>query len=221
MWSADNSILLILFLVITISTLCIVTIKPTSAEISKPSVPEFSAKVIDYSNAKAIELTIKKQSFETYTDNGQTISLYYNVHFKLHGSDSWTAMYYCGDVFPTHSGSDITLVYPLQLTSDDNSNYYLLKEIAGQYYLLSTIPFNGQIDLRVQAMEGILTSSSFTGQTSSWTNTQTLTIPEPSTSPSPTVPELPWFVIIPLFTILLAAAVGMRIRRSAALRAPH
>ena len=214
--SASKVITLILILIIATSSLSLIIIKPVSAEISKPSAPEFSAKISDYSGDKAIELTIKNQPFESYTDNSQTISLYYNVHFKLHNADSWTAMYYCGDVFPTHSNSDITLVYPLQITQNDDSNYYLLKEKGGNYYLLSQIPFNGQIDFRVQAMEGVLTSASFTGQTSDWTNVQTLTIQGPSASPDPTpapsVPELAWFVILPLLLIVLSAAMVLKVK---------
>jgi len=205
-----------LILVIAISIISLIAIKPTGAEITKPSVPEFSAKVVDYSGAKAIELTIKNQPFESYVDNGQRISLYYNVHFKLHDSDSWTAMYYCGDVFPTHKDSDITLTYPLQLTTYD-SNYYLLKEMGGQYYLLAQIPLNGQMDFRVQAMEGVLTSESFTGQTSDWTNIQTLTMLGPSASsdptPTPSVPELSWFMILPLFAVVLSVAIALRVKR--------
>jgi hypothetical protein len=214
---SNKRISLILILVMAIS-ISLVAIEPASADIAKPSVPEFSAKLVDYSGAKAVELTIKNQPFESYTDNGQTISLYYNVHFKLHDSDSWTAMYYCGDVFPTHSDSqDITLIYPLQLTVYDNTSYYLLKERGGLYYLLSQVPFNDQMDFRVQAMEGVLTSASFTGQTSDWTNVQTLTIPGPSALSDPTpaesVPELSWFMVLPLFIAVLLVAIVLRVKQ--------
>lgn len=185
-------------------------IKPANAQTSKPSVPEFSLKLIDFSGAKAIELSIKNQPFESYQDNGQTIFLYYNVHFKLHNSDSWTALYYCGDVFPTHSGSDyVKLDYPLTLTSPGSSSYYLLKEKTGNYYILSQISLNEQVDFRVQAMEGYLTSASFTGQTSSWSNIQTITITEASTSPNPTstptIPEFPSVIIV----VLAGVSVGV------------
>ncbi len=207
-----------LILVIAISIISLVAIKPAAAEITKPSVPEFSAKVVDYSGAKAIKITIKNQPFESYMDNGQAISLYYNVHFKLHDSESWTAMYYCGDVFPTHysDSGDITLLYPLQLTTYD-SNYYLLKEMGGQYYLLAQVPLNGQMDFRVQAMEGVLTSTSFNGQTSDWTNIQTLKMLETSASsdptPTPSIPELSWFMILPLFAVVLSVAIALRVKR--------
>ncbi len=192
-------------------------IKPANAQTSKPSVPEFSLKLIDFSGAKAIELSIKNQPFESYQDNGQTIFLYYNVHFKLHNSDSWTALYYCGDVFPTHSTSEyIKLDYPLTLTSPGSSSYYLLKEKAGNYYILSQISVNDQIDFRVQAMEGYLTSAAFTGQTSDWTNIQTITIPATASShdptSTPTVPEFPTLAILPLFIVLLIAASIVKLK---------
>lgn len=219
MYSADKSIALVLILIIAISSLSLMMIKPANAQTSKPSVPEFSLKLIDFSGAKAIELSIKNQPFESYQDNGQPISLYYNVHFKLHNSDSWTALYYCGDVFPTHSSSEyIKLDYPLTLTSPGSSSYYLLKEKAGNYYILSQISPNDQLDFRVQAMEGTLTSASFTGQTSDWTNIQTITISGPATSPdptpTPTVPEFPIFAILPLFVVLLIAAGIVKLKNS-------
>jgi hypothetical protein len=211
MCSTGKSFTLVLILIIAISSLSLMMLKPANAQTSKPSVPEFSLKIIDFSGAKAIELSIKNQPFESYQDNGQTISLYYNVHFKLRNSDSWTALYYCGDVFPTHSSSEyIKLDYPLTLTSPGSSSYYLLKEKDGNYYILSQISANDQIDFRVQAMEGYLTSASFTGETSDWTNVQTITIPGASTSPNPTptptIPEFPTLAILPLFVVLLIAA---------------
>jgi len=164
MGSIGKNFVFVLILIMAISSLSLLMIKPADAQTAKPSVPEFTLKLIDFSGAKAIELSIKNQPFESYQDNGQPISLYYNVHFKLHNSDSWTALYYCGDVFPTHSTSEyIKLDYPLTLTSPGSSSYYLLKEKAGNYYILSQISIDDQIDFRVQAMEGYLTSASFTG----------------------------------------------------------
>ena len=207
---------LLLFLLLAISSLIIV--ESTFAQsIHKPSVPEFSLKLVDFSyDTRAIELTIKNQPFVSYNDNGQIISLHYNVHFKLHDSDSWTAMYYCGDIFPTHSSSDYTkLDYPLPLISSSGSSYYLLRENGGNYNIMSQISFNEQIDFRVQAMEGYLMPSSFTGQTSDW-NVQTITISGVSTSPNPTstptAPEFSWFVILPLFVIVLSVAFVLRVK---------
>jgi hypothetical protein len=208
----NKAFTLFLILIIAVPTLSLILIEPANAQTSKPAAPEFSLKTVD-TGTKAIELTIKNQPFEPYTDNDdQTVSLYYNVHFKLHDVESWTAMYYCGDVFPTHSNSDIKLVYPLQM-SDDSSSYYLLKEKAGYYYFLVEVPFSGQIDFRVQAMEGQLTSASFTGQTSDWSNTQTITIQETSPSPNPTPTpngtDLSWLIIGSLSIIAILVALSV------------
>jgi hypothetical protein len=218
MGSIGKNFVFVLILIMAISSLSLMMTKPANAQTAKPSVPEFSLKLIDFSGAKAIELSIKNQPFESYQDNGQTISLYYNVHFKLHNSDSWTALYYCGDVFPTHSTSEyIKLDYPLTLTSPGSSSYYLLKEKAGNYYILSQISANEQIDFRVQAMEGYLTSASFTGQTSSWTNIQTITIPETASSPdptsTPTVPEFPQLGILLTFIVTVTLVISTKIKR--------
>jgi hypothetical protein len=211
--------LMSLFLFLLLATSSLISLESVSAQSThKPSVPEFSTKLIDYSDSKAIELTIMNQPFESYTDSGQIISLYYNVHFKLHNLDSWTAMYYCGDVFPTHSGSDIELVYPLQLSSS-SSSYYLLKELAGYYYLLAEIPFNEQLDFRVQAMEGVLTPSAFNGQTSDWSSIQTIRISSiptsPNPTPSPTNPETPWFIVILIIGTAFSVAIvlGFKLKK--------
>ena len=215
MSSTGKSFALVLILIIAISSLSLMMIKPADAQTAKPSVPEFSVKLIDFSGAKAIELSIKNQPFDSYQDNGQTISLYYNVHFKLHNSDSWTALYYCGDVFPTHSSSDyIKLDYPMQLTSDNSSSYFLLKEKAGNYYILSQISVNEQVDFRVQAMEGVLLSSGFTGQTSNWSNIKAILIPGIASSPdptsTPTIPEFPSAVIVVLVVVIVSGLIFKR-----------
>jgi hypothetical protein len=215
MGSIGKNFVFVLVLIMAISNLSLMMIKPANAQTSKPSVPEFSLELIDFSGAKAIELSITNQPFESYQDNGQLVSLYYNVHFKLHNSDSWTALYYCGDVFPTHSNSDyIKLDYPMTLTSPGSSSYYLLKEKAGNYYILSQISINDQIDFRVQAMEGILLSSGFTGQTSSWSKTQTITIPGTASSPdptsTPTIPEFPSAAIVVSVVVIVSALMFKR-----------
>jgi hypothetical protein len=103
------------------------------------------------------------------------------------------------------------------LTSPGSSSYYLLKEKAGNYYILSQISANEQIDFRVQAMEGYLTSASFTGQTSSWTNIQTITIPETASSPdptsTPTVPEFPQLGILLTFIVTVTLVISTKIKR--------
>ena len=88
---------------------------------------------------------------------------------------------------------------------------------------------NGALaDFQVEAMVGYIADSGpfsdrspreyFEGETSGWTNTQSITIGETSASisPSPTVPEFPFatvlslFVLIPLIIVLVKKRLCLR-----------
>ncbi len=220
MGSSSKCFALLLVTIIAISSLSLVMIKSVNAKIAKPSVPEFTLKFIDTAyDSRAIELTIKNQPFVSYNDNSQIISLYYNVHFKDHYSGNWIALYYCGDPFPTPSNSDYTkLKYSLELASSSGSSYYLLvyRENTGYNDIIAEIPFDTQIDFRVQAMEGYFSPWNFMGETSSWSNTQTISISSIANSlnptPTPAVPELSWLTILPLFVVLLIAIIMVKFK---------
>jgi len=193
-------------------------------DISKPSVPEFTVKFIKSSynvttidpstgasvteqkDNNTIEIIIKNQPFTPYsvgskgnsTITSHYFSLYYNVRTKGHFEYNWTEQY------PSWS-------YPPQ----SNLEYTVLS-----LPHLVQLPYNynvagGQIDFQVEAIIGNITIHwvfihnhqplSGSGeriwtieQTSGWSNTQTLTLPEdyipptpedyiPSTSPPPTI----------------------------------
>jgi len=156
--------------------------------IPKPAVPEFTAKVAD---SKAIEVTIKNQPFVPYYDSSSSwnISLYYNIRVKGHSEQNWTILHLIEDL-PTQSNSNNTILsYPL---SDENTNSYILGDKILEF------PPNSQVDSQVQAMIGYIhrvlnpnaTSQLdlypyvFTGEESSWSNTQTITIKEDQTPTS-------------------------------------
>ena len=83
------------------------------------------------------------------------------------------------------------------------------------------------MDFRLQALIGFYTETghpfmdvyeyNFTGQTSDWSSTQTITIQESNSSPSPTssVPEFPIIAILPLFLSAFSAAIILRHRKTA------
>ena len=85
-----------------------------------------------------------------------------------------------------------------------------------------------KIEFQVQASSGspVLTSIipevaySIVGETSDWSNTQTVNIPVSSVSPAssptstPAVPELSWLIIVPLLLSVLSVAVILRHRKS-------
>ena len=111
----------------------------------------------------------------------------------------------------------------------------MLTYVAGEtiYYPKDTgqgvgvIPKSGEVAFQVQAMIGHRDRGAFkngfmpyvlVGETSDWSNTQTITIPASSASPSPTatstVPELSWLVIVPLLSAVFAIIMIIRLRKT-------
>jgi hypothetical protein len=87
----------------------------------------------------------------------------------------------------------------------------------------SYLPSEGQVDFQIEALTGYEhgisepfgTPRVITGETSGWSNIQTLTIPAISSSPTPTVPEFSWLAILSLLVIVLSFAVILRHRKTA------
>ena len=218
--------------------------------IPKPAVPEFTIELIDSSydvpasssidpytgqtvthpaahiESRTIQVSIKNQPFTPYqiqdsNGNEWTINLYYNIRIKGHFSENWTELY---------RGSD---GYPCQYSKDDVVLSYVLGE-GDAYTDLGTIsmkfPAGGQVDFQVEAMVGyvhreiIIPVSGwvFTGETSGWSNTQTITIgtstptptpsPSPSSSPQETKPQPevePFPTTLVVASLVLVAVIGI------------
>ncbi len=202
---------------------------PYPVPISKPSIPEFSVKFIDLSYTtptthsidpntgqnvthtgsyianKTIEVTIKNQPFEPYfipyydTGRGWYISLYYNVHAKVHHEENWINIYlhedipYLSENVPSKSVSEYTVL-----------SYNSYQPISENTYIMGgkmiEFPPGSQIDFQVEALAGYIQRISnpistsqldmypyvFTGESSGWSSTQTITIPYSSNStPTP------------------------------------
>jgi hypothetical protein len=146
---------------------------------------------------KTIELAIKNQLFTPYKDaDGNSIRLYYSIRKKGHFGDSW------GYLDTGYYGLDNHYV-DADLDSDYTILTYGLVGNNGTLSLLNLdISPGGQVDFQVQAFIGYNTRIHeywtplgevyhyvFTGETSDWSNTQTITIPEsqtPTSSPTPT-----------------------------------
>jgi len=184
---------------------------------AKPSVPEFTVKLVahpydvptTYSTDpytgetithagyhvenKSIEVSIKNQPFTPYTDmDGKSINLYYNVRVKGHFEENWTELFSASGEYPS-AGS-----YPKQ---DYGSQYTIV-------FYPRIVPSNGQMDFQVEALVGYYTQvylgntpayyDVFTGETSDWSNTQTITIGESQTpTPSPAITPTPTPTITP------------------------
>lgn len=193
------------------SVLGIANFGMTHAESSmpKPSVPEFSLKLVRYSSEQPavygldpytgenitiippkyqehteIVITIVNQPFTPYKDsNGNWIELYYRVRSKGHFSNNWEGSGRIVEAGPQNSSLRV-VTFP--------ADYYSP---------------NAQIDFQIQAMIGYVTQSAYPMpyryetvfealETSQWSSTQTITIDDsvsattPDTSPAqnPTEP---------------------------------
>lgn len=172
--------------------------KPTEpASILKPSVPEFTVKLVDksydvpttystdpYTGEKVthegyhvekigIQIKIKNQPFVPYYDDsrGWNIGFDYNIRMKGHFSEEWSYLYRASDGFPPQwSDSDYTVI-----TYTDG--------VFGTQMI--DLPPNAQVDFQVEAMigythrvvDGGFAPWRFTGEKSGWSSTQTITIP--------------------------------------------
>jgi len=209
---------------------------PPYVPIPTPAIPEFDAAWVNSSydvpttytinpctgknetnpgyhvNNSSIVLTLLNQPFVSFIDNINgslwNISFNYEVREKGHYEENWTNLYYAENM-PFETSSQYTiLTYPVQQYSNAPDSYML----GG---ILVQIPAGGQIDFQVEALIGDvhklafpLSPWVFNGQTSGWSNTQTITIPETASStPTPAVPELPKIAILSLLiaTLLVAA----------------
>jgi hypothetical protein len=180
--------------------------------IPKPSVPTFTASIIDKSydvppttsvdpyNGQTIttkgyhvknlvlEIRIKNEAFTAFTsDSGYyQVNYYYNIRWKGHFAENFTNLFaanYGTGYFPRAAGAETVF-------STD-----------GKYYCGLNIPDmtdfspDDRIDLQVEAMIGYVAdpgpfeSEIFVGETSGWSNAQTVTVAAgsvaTSTSPNP------------------------------------
>jgi hypothetical protein len=193
---------------------------------------------------ETIVFTIKNQPFSPYTDaNGNSIGFYYNFRYKGHFASTWTynpfnpdeqSAYAAGGwavgpfkYFTQSSSNNTTFSFPLNV---------ILNTAPSNYPLLSN---GSQLDFAVQAQIGYIAQSesvspslgsyyNFTGQSSDWSNTQTLTInlnqnttssATPTQTPTSSVPEFPWMwaILTILFVVSMSSVVAkLKISRQGA-----
>jgi hypothetical protein len=211
-----------LFLVIILSVSILWTITPSCAqttpditpypEIPKPSVPQFTIKLIDSSydipattsidpytgqtitqpsqhiEARTIEIRIKNQAFTPFEvklgTSNWTASLQYDIQWKGHFEKDWHGLTSDG-YLGSDSGSPETVV---TRQGEYSPTEGLKMDAQGMY---TTFPPNSQLDFQVQAMIGFVhrvyspiphSGWTFTGQTSDWSHTQTLNLADGSVS---------------------------------------
>lgn len=155
-----------------------------------------------------VEITIANQPFTKYKDvNNHTVALYFHFRCKGHLDSNWI-------VTPDDGYSDTYL--ETSNTQYTVFSYWINEEWVGDRSgRVPNIPEDGKIDFQVEAFIGysdtICTSIAqraddyhtyFVGQTSGWSNTQTISLNDGSTStpsaqdsmppptPEPTMPDL-------------------------------
>jgi hypothetical protein len=163
-----------------ISSLSITTLKSASAQsIPTPSVPEFTVKVVAYPYYVAptttidpytgqnettqagyyvenmsIVVTIESQPF-SYSYNGTTYNLYYDVQEKPHFEMDWYPIYSVSS--EPSSEIDGSLVYSNYISPnaplESNSDYTVLSYPVG-VSPFAQLPPNAQIDFQVEALVG-------------------------------------------------------------------
>lgn len=236
----DKPVALLLITILAVSSL--ITIKPALAQVgvTTPSIPAFDVTLQTYphyipptygvnpSTGKAVmtkegytevekwvRVEIGGQPFLRYNNSaGQLISLFYNVRFKGNHDTSWESIPH--------------LRYEDAGTFVDSSSIGLLINIGfkgikgpaeGWMELLE--PNAAQIDFQVEALIGYYDSNDvFVGQSSGWSNTQTLTISDNSstttsgTSPSGNsgTPQIDFYGPTVAAVIILTVAVALAIQ---------
>ena len=191
--------------IVIIAVLSLNVVKPACAQVgvTNPSMPEFGVRYetytlyvpptygVDPATGKAVVtqagynevyrmvwVDIQNQPFVPYNNsNGQLIQLFYDVRWKGHSDASWESIP-AGIWFTQLSDSPRTGVI---------IGFKGYKGSEGYMALLDYVP-GSQLNFQVKASIGYYTADNvFIGETSGWSNTQTLTIGESQTpTPSPT-----------------------------------
>jgi hypothetical protein len=226
---------LLLIMLMTTSSLALLMVKPANAQTSTPmptpSVPSFTVKFVDASydvptttsidqytgksvtnqgyhvENKTIVLSIDNRPFRSYLHNNPP-TFFYNVRAKGAFAQNWTELYSANAGYLMPSNSDYTVIARGLPTPE------------------------GQIDYQVQAMAGgvmrisprFSSGDEFIGVTSSWSFTQSVTIPASSDSPtptplpsqpsvSPTIPEFSCFAVVAILASWLSITLIVRHRK--------
>ncbi|MEM2098196.1 MAG: hypothetical protein QXU99_00410 [Candidatus Bathyarchaeia archaeon] len=186
---------------------------------------------------KTIEVIIKNQPFTPYKDaNGNFIGLYYSIRVKEQFGDSWTypnfGYYYVeGDEEANYVGADMGSDYTV-------ITYGLIGNNGTKDSLCLDISAGGQVDFQVRAFIGYYTRTTtmtalgeshrdvFTGETSDWSTTQTITIGannaevtnQSQANPNVTQSSFNWteiitFVMLGIVVALLVVVIAFMCRR--------
>ncbi len=211
------------------SCLIMLITKPINAQTTvTPAVPKYTLQYVDGSYDVPTTHTVDPYTGETITHQGYRVNetvfemviqnqlnpidnLYYAIVVKGHYSTEWISFFDLSESLPRQDPAATQTIIRLGILGEDGLT------LQGAHKSI-TIPFGGKEDIRVQALIGSIGRNAsapmvpytFFGTESDWSPIQTITVPSSSVSPtpSPTVPELSWLIIVPLFLLVFAAALG-------------
>ena len=151
---------LILIAVLVLSSLVMVG-SVFAESIPKPSKPVFTLNIEN----ETVVLTIENQPFDV--NNSYNYTFYYDVRI-LSIDGSWIGLY-AAEERPIQSNSNTTvLYYPIE----ESDIFPSVTTVAGV-----VIPAYGQVYFQVMALIGYLQGTGLIGKVSSWSNSQTITLP--------------------------------------------
>lgn len=167
---------------------------------------------------RSIVFKIRNQPFTSYNDTSDNeICLYYNFKFKGHFGSEW--QYYpfseSGQGTRRYSAMFYVLSYESPKLAASNSEF---TDITLSIPFLFGIdnPKSGSLDFQVQALIGHIDYQGdgfykFEGQTSGWSDTQTITIGENTQITDDAIPEFPSWIALPMIlTITLFVIIVKR-----------
>jgi len=215
--SIPNRFLVLSLVFLVLSSLLIITATPATVQAAtKPSIPQFTVKLVDssydvppsttatvdqytgketttttpgyYVENKTIQITIKNQPFTPYTDtNGITYYLYYTVQSKGRFGEDWQ-----------NWGSTVQIKNPYGGGFVSSSEYLQGSIVSGS---ANGYTNGAQVDFRVEAIIGHYVPDSpdhmfpqywfETDVSSGWSSVQIITITSESSSPSQTATWTP------------------------------
>ena len=248
MSSIGKSFTLFLILIMAFSCLSLLMVKPASGQ--TVAIPTFIIRTVSgsyvvpttystnpYTGVKITNLGYTVDSFNiTVNIQNQPSAQFYILQYKGHYASQWSAiglMQYNVTAFAS-SGAQTTVTFwgnnttPLGQSSANPLNLYYIyfpNINNSQKYMLTSIPLGGQLDFRLQAVNGTVGERVFggwivNGNLSAFSAIQTVTIPtfnstSSSTSSTPVVPEFPALAILPLCLSMFFVVMIVRHRKIA------